>query len=48
MSRADYMTEKQKKAMGRAPRLHNVCKARTGVMRPGKTAHERAKNGDSK
>ena len=37
------MTAKQTKQMAAAPRLHAVCEHRTGVARPGKTAHERYK-----
>ena len=43
MSRADYMTDAHKKAMGNLPRTHRNCLEKTGVARPGKTAHERAK-----
>lgn len=43
MKRADFMTSAQKVAMGDSPRMHKTCKEKTGVMRPGKTAHDRAK-----
>lgn len=43
--RADYMSESMKKAMGNTPRTHQECKRITGVMRPGKTAKDRAANG---
>ena len=43
MSRADYMSESQKKAMGKLPRTHENCRDKTGVARPGKTAQERAR-----
>ena len=42
-TRADFMSESQKAAMGDLPRTHENCKAKTGVNRPGKTAYERAK-----
>ena len=41
--RKDYMTSAQKQAMGNSPRNHYLCIERTGVARPGKTAHDRAK-----
>ena len=40
--RKDYMTETQKVAMGNLPRTHANCKEKTRVMRPGKTAKDRA------
>jgi len=40
--RKDYMTESQKKSMGNLPRTHANCKLKTKVMRPGKTAKDRA------
>ena len=42
MQRAAYMTEAQKKAMGLHPRTHANCLKLTGVMRPGKTAKDKA------
>lgn len=40
--RKDYMTTSQKTAMGELPRTHANCKLKTKVMRPGKTAKDRA------
>ena len=41
--RKDYMTATQKKQMeGIKHRTHQNCKDATGVMRPGKTAKDRA------
>lgn len=40
--RAYYMTATQKAAMGNLPRTHANCKEKTKVMRPGKTAKDRA------
>lgn len=45
MERAEYMSAEQKKAMGKMPRTHSNCKDKTGVMRPGKTAKDRARRG---
>jgi hypothetical protein len=45
MQRKDYMTEKDKRAMGAMPRTHSNCLKMTGVMRPGKTAKDKAKRG---
>ena len=42
-TRADFMSEQHKAAMGKMPRTHANCLAKTGVARPGKTAHDRAK-----
>lgn len=42
-NRADYMTSKHKEKMGDLPRTHENCLKATGVARPGKTAHDRAK-----
>lgn len=42
MSRADYMTSEQKVAMGKFSRTHDTCLEKTGVARPGKTAHDKA------
>jgi hypothetical protein len=39
------MTAKQKEQMGAAKRLHSTCRELTGVARPGKTAHDKAKRG---
>lgn len=41
-TRASFMTNKQKSQMNDAVRSHENCKAFTGVMRPGKTAKDRA------
>ena len=41
-SRASFMNNKQKDKMSNLPRTHADCKAITGVMRPGKTAKDRA------
>jgi len=41
--RAEYMSQSQKTAMGNLPRTHQNCKTQTGVMRPGKTAKDRAR-----
>ena len=44
--RAAFMTTKQKEQMeGVKHRLHHICKAKTGVARPGKTARDRALRG---
>ena len=43
LKRADFMSEKDKKAMGALPRTHKNCMDKTGKARPGKTAQERAK-----
>jgi len=40
--RKEYMTATQKVAMGNLPRTHANCKLHTKVMRPGKTAKDRA------
>ena len=45
--RADFMTGAQKVAMGKLPRTHANCRDKTDVARPGKTAHERYKRGQS-
>jgi hypothetical protein len=44
-NRADYMTEADKKAMGKLPRTHQNCLAKTGKARPGKTAKDKARKG---
>jgi hypothetical protein len=41
--RKDYMTHEQKEKLGDLPRTHRNCLDKTGVARPGKTAHDRAK-----
>ena len=38
-----FMTEKQRKALGKLPTYHSNCIELCGVARPGKTAKERAK-----
>ena len=43
--RADFMTEADKKAMGKFPRTHQNCLKQTGKARPGKTAKDKAKKG---
>lgn len=43
MERRDFMKPEHKKAMQGLKRTHSNCIAKTGVARPGKTAHERAK-----
>lgn len=43
--RADYMTGKDKEAMGDLPRTHANCLAKTDKARPGKTAKDRANKG---
>lgn len=45
MKRADFMTAKDKAALGMRPRTHQNCFELTGKNRPGKTAHERAHKG---
>ena len=40
--RATYMSAAQRATMV-GPRTHQNCIERTGVARPGKTAHDRAK-----
>lgn len=47
-NRASYMSEKDKKAMGDAPRTHQNCRDKTGVNRPGKTACDRARKEKAK
>lgn len=42
MKRADYMTPKDKQAMGDLPRTHRNCVEKTGKARPGKTAKDKA------
>lgn len=44
--RADFMSERDKQAMGYLPRTHQNCIHHTGVARPGKTAYERFKRGN--
>ena len=39
----DYMTDIQRKELGRSPTWHSICLKRFGVARPGKTARDRAK-----
>lgn len=41
--RSEYMRRAEREAMGRLPRTHANCLEKTGVMRPGKTAKDRAK-----
>lgn len=41
--RKEFMLEQDKVAMGNLPRRHDICLEKTGVARPGKTAHERWK-----
>ena len=41
--RADFMSKQQQESMKGFKRTHQDCLARTGVMRPGKTAKDRAK-----
>ena len=45
-SRADFMSDKDKKAMGNKPRTHANCKETTGKYRPGKTAKDRWMRGN--
>lgn len=40
--RKEYMSAAHQKAMQGIKRTHENCKAVTGVMRPGKTAKDRA------
>ena len=42
MKRSDYMSSSQRATMV-GPRTHQNCMDKTGVARPGKTAHDRAK-----
>lgn len=42
--RAEYMSDRQQEKMKGIPRSHANCKSRTGVMRPGKTAKDRARS----
>lgn len=37
-----FMTDRQTQAMGNLPRTHQICKDKTKVCRPGKTARDRA------
>ena len=42
--REQYMGGEQRNVLpGTLPRRHDICRARTGVNRPGKTAQERAR-----
>ena len=43
LKRANFMTEEQKRAMGKFPRSHANCIEKTGVARPGKTKQDRAR-----
>jgi hypothetical protein len=46
MKRADFMSPAQAAGMRKiptAPRSHAVCVVLTGVARPGKTAHDKAR-----
>ena len=45
--RANYMSEKQRAAMGQLPRRHDLCRDATGVARPGKTRQDKARRGQS-
>ena len=45
MKRSDFMSSKDKEAMGKLPRTHQNCIAKTGKARPGKTACEKARKG---
>ena len=42
LPRAAYMTEAEKRAMGKMPRTHQNCFEATKKNRPGKTAKDRA------
>lgn len=42
-ARKDFMNETMRKALENTPRTHQNCIAKTGVARPGKTAHDRWK-----
>lgn len=42
-ARKEYMRPKDVAAMGHLPRSHENCLTKTGVMRPGKTAQDRAR-----
>ena len=44
MERKDFMSAGNKEKLGNAPRTHENCRDKTGVNRPGKTAHERHMN----
>ncbi len=41
--RKNFMNATQTAAMGNLPRTHANCLEKTGVMRPGKTAKDRAR-----
>jgi len=41
--RKHFMSNAHKVAMGDFPRDHLTCKEKTGVMRPGKTAKDKAR-----
>jgi len=47
MKRENFMKPADKAAMKDLPRQHNICIDKTGVARPGKTAHERYKRARS-
>ncbi len=42
LMRKDFMSGSHKQAMGNLPRTHENCLEKTGVCRPGKTAHDHA------
>ena len=43
MVRADFMASEDRVLMGALPRTHQNCIEKTGLARPGKTRHERAR-----
>lgn len=43
--RKEFMSSANQKALKGLPRSHANCMEKTGVMRPGKTAKDRARGG---
>lgn len=43
-----YMTDDQRRKLGKLPTTHMNCKDATGVSRPGKTARDKAKMSDAR
>ena len=41
----DFMSDKDRAALGDLPTTHQNCIEKTGVARPGKTARDRARRG---
>jgi hypothetical protein len=43
-NRADFMKTSHKEALGNLPRTHRNCIEKVKIARPGKTAHDKARN----